>query len=109
MGRRAIADGMVGDLPPAPATPKRRMCGQSVTNGMTDPITINLRILATQVVMQALRDARSDDEYERNHALCWLNRPEGRGLAATFGFSWADEATITADKLPTKLPYYRGD
>ena len=78
-----------------------------------DPVAINLRILAMQLLLQAVRDARSTrSRRKKSAALLWLNTPEARGSAEAFNLQFGRRGQpITEQDLPARVrgTYFRGD
>lgn len=78
-----------------------------------DPVALNLRFLAMQLLLQAVRDARwGETPWVREEAMHWLNTPEGRGIVNAFGLRWGQrDQPITEQDLPERLrgTYFRGD
>lgn len=78
-----------------------------------DPVAINLRILAMQLLLQAVRDAKySRHPWEREDALRWLNTDEAREIAVAFSLRWGRRGQpITEQDLPARVrgTYFRGD
>jgi hypothetical protein len=77
-----------------------------------DPVAINLRTLATQLLLQAVRDARcGETPWVRDEALQWLNSPEARAIARAFNLRWGrNNQPLTAADLPTRVrgTYFHG-
>lgn len=76
-----------------------------------DPLESNVRRLASQLLVQAVRDAKGRQPQLQEAALRWLNSEDGRGLAAAFGLSWARRGIkITTETLPgrTRNTYFPG-
>lgn len=77
-----------------------------------DPVAQNLRFLAMQLLLQAVRDAKFGERpWDRESALQWLNTPEARGIAGALGLRWGRSRTIlTENDLPERVrgTYFRG-
>lgn len=62
------------------------------------------KLIAAQVLGQAMRDARSSNPRVRDDALCWLNTPEARALVEGCGVRWGvGLAQITLKDLPSRI------
>lgn len=88
--------------------------GEPLTGGPApDPIALNMRVLAMQLLLQAVRDAKyAKEPFEREAALSWLNAPEGRGIASALNLRWGSRnQPITEQDLPVRVrgTYFRGD
>jgi hypothetical protein len=72
------------------------------------------RLLAIQLLAQAVRDARSKNRLISEDALQWLNSPEARHLALLLGaryFQWMlGPEPVTRKDLPVKKrdTYFKG-
>jgi len=77
-----------------------------------DPVHVNLRQLAAQTLLQAVRDAKGHRPRLRDAALGWLNSDDGRAMATALGLRWGQaEEPITVESLPSRArhTYFRGD
>ena len=71
----------------------------------------NIRQLAIQLLVQAVRDAKGRQPQLQEAALRWLNSDEGREIAVALGLRWAASGKeITADCLhgQRRNSYFRG-
>lgn len=78
-----------------------------------DPVALNLRILAMQLLLQAVRDAKwGATHWQREDALRWLNTDDARSIAGAFNLRLGRSGQpLTADDLPSRVrgTYFRGD
>lgn len=76
-----------------------------------DHFVENIRQLAIQLLVQAVRDVKGRQPQLQEAALRWLNSDEGREIAVALGLRWAASGKeITADCLrgQRRNSYFRG-
>lgn len=76
-----------------------------------DHFVANIRQLAIQLLVQAVRDVKGRQPHLKESALRWLNSVEGRELALALGLRWAASGKeLTADVLApqSRNTYFRG-
>lgn len=76
-----------------------------------DQFVHNIRQLAIQLLVQAVRDVKGREPHLQQAALRWLNSDDARELALALGLRWAASGKkITADALAParRNTYFRG-
>lgn len=76
-----------------------------------DQFVDNIRQLAIQLLVQAVRDVKGRQPQLKDSALRWLNSAEGRDLALALGLRWAasgKEITVDALTPQRRNTYFRG-
>lgn len=71
----------------------------------------NIRLLAIQLLVQAVRDVKGTEPQLQQAALRWLNSEEAREIALALGLRWAASGKeITANALAPQRrnTYFRG-
>lgn len=77
-----------------------------VLTGCSGPGIDGVKVLAIQVLAQAVRDARCRNPRLQHDAIDWLNTPEGRGLADALGVKrWRNKQRITWGDLPGQVRF----
>lgn len=77
-----------------------------VVVGHSAPAVDGIKVLAIQVLAQAVRDARCRNPRQQRDAILWLNTPEGRDLAGALGVErWRNKREITCRDLPGQVRF----